>query len=238
MAPGVGDRMSAQERREAILQAAMPLFAERGFDAVTTREVAEAAGVSEALLYRHFEGKAGLYEAIQHTCIAEATTDVRKLQALPDGTATLVLAAYMVMTRIQLNGQSAQPSQASIPRLILRSLLTDGAFARGFVKSSAAQWIDKIKRCIDAGIAAGEIEESAEHALDAVWLAHHVACAVVFYRLPQEPVIDYPTANDTEKMIERTVRFALRGIGIKTEAITKHYRPEAFALLRSDALAS
>ena len=56
--------MSASERREAIVGAAIPLLAERGYDSVTTREIAQVAGVSEALLYRHFPSKKEIYLAI------------------------------------------------------------------------------------------------------------------------------------------------------------------------------
>ena len=47
-------RLDSDERRQAIVEAAVPLFARKGFSGATTRELAEAAGVSEALLYRHF----------------------------------------------------------------------------------------------------------------------------------------------------------------------------------------
>jgi len=45
-------------------EAAMQVFAQRGFDAATTREVAQVAGVSEQLIQRYFGGKAGLLLAI------------------------------------------------------------------------------------------------------------------------------------------------------------------------------
>ncbi|MBT8491700.1 MAG: TetR/AcrR family transcriptional regulator, partial [Deltaproteobacteria bacterium] len=77
-------RLSADERREAILEAAMPLFAERGFSAVTTRDIADAAGVSEALLYRHFRGKQAIFEALQSSCAAHASGPTRRLRAMPD----------------------------------------------------------------------------------------------------------------------------------------------------------
>lgn len=49
--------------RQRLLDAARELFAERGFDRVTTREVGDRAGVDPALIARHFGGKAGLYVA-------------------------------------------------------------------------------------------------------------------------------------------------------------------------------
>lgn len=227
------DRLSAEARREAIVQAAAPLFADKGFDAVTTREVAEAAGVSEALLYRHFDSKAALYEAIQMSCILEASGDAQKLETLPDSTATLVLAAYLVMAKIELGSEPGSP-RAHIPRLILRSLLTDGEFTRGFVSATSAKWIGKIERCIRAGVEAGEIDLPYEDAINSVWFAHHIACSVVFYRLPGAPVVDYPGGgNDAEECLDRSIRFALRGLGLTKKAIDTYYNRDAFALLRN-----
>jgi TetR/AcrR family transcriptional regulator len=56
--------MTSAERRAAILQAAIKLFAERGFRGTTTRELAASVGVSEPVLYQHFETKRDLYKAI------------------------------------------------------------------------------------------------------------------------------------------------------------------------------
>ena len=42
-------RLSSEERRQAIVEAVKGVFAEKGFDGTTTRELASAAGVSEAL---------------------------------------------------------------------------------------------------------------------------------------------------------------------------------------------
>jgi AcrR family transcriptional regulator len=51
-------------KKETILQAALGLFAKDGFNATSTRKVAMKAGVSEALIFRHFENKNGLLQAI------------------------------------------------------------------------------------------------------------------------------------------------------------------------------
>ncbi|HEX8353741.1 MAG TPA: helix-turn-helix domain-containing protein [Pyrinomonadaceae bacterium] len=59
-----GGRMCADERRLQIVRVAMRLFSERGFRGTTTREIALAAGVSEAIIFRHFATKEDLYTAI------------------------------------------------------------------------------------------------------------------------------------------------------------------------------
>ena len=49
--------------KKAIIQQALHLFSERGYDGTTTREIAKAAGVNHALIQHHFGGKAGLWRS-------------------------------------------------------------------------------------------------------------------------------------------------------------------------------
>jgi AcrR family transcriptional regulator len=62
--PPPAGRMAAEERRLQIVRVAMRLFSERGFRGTTTKEIAHAAGVSEAIIFRHFATKEELYTAI------------------------------------------------------------------------------------------------------------------------------------------------------------------------------
>jgi AcrR family transcriptional regulator len=57
-------RMAAEDRRQQILEVAMQLFSQSGFRGTTTKEIALAAGVNEAIIYRHFATKSELYAAI------------------------------------------------------------------------------------------------------------------------------------------------------------------------------
>lgn len=51
-------------RRGEILDAALGVFAEKGYEAGTMREIATAVGVSEPALYRHYAGKEALFEEL------------------------------------------------------------------------------------------------------------------------------------------------------------------------------
>jgi AcrR family transcriptional regulator len=57
-------RLKAPERREQLMEVAARLFAEHGYDATTTAAIAEAAGITEPVLYRHFENKKDMFKAI------------------------------------------------------------------------------------------------------------------------------------------------------------------------------
>jgi AcrR family transcriptional regulator len=59
--PRVRQRLPAPERRETLIAAASALFAQRGYDHVSLDEVAERAGVTKVIVYRHFASKKDLY---------------------------------------------------------------------------------------------------------------------------------------------------------------------------------
>ena len=55
---------TAEERRETVIAAAIPIFAARGYDAGSTMEIAKAAGISQAYVFRLFPTKAELFAAV------------------------------------------------------------------------------------------------------------------------------------------------------------------------------
>jgi TetR/AcrR family transcriptional regulator len=57
-------RMSASDRRNQLIEIAIDLFSRKGFGGTTTKEIATAAGVTEAIIFRHFATKQDLYKAI------------------------------------------------------------------------------------------------------------------------------------------------------------------------------
>lgn len=67
-------RLSAEKRRESIIEVAKRLFAQQGFHGVTIDEIVNAVGVSPSILYRHFKSKEELYAAVLHefSCTRES----------------------------------------------------------------------------------------------------------------------------------------------------------------------
>jgi AcrR family transcriptional regulator len=72
-------RRSSAAHRSDVLAAARRLFAERGFHATTTRDLAEASDINDALLYRYFPGK----EAILAALVDEAITGFTAAPPIP-----------------------------------------------------------------------------------------------------------------------------------------------------------
>src|SRR5437879_11893291 len=101
-------RLSAEQRREAIVRAALPLFARKGFANTTTRELADAAGVSEALIYKNFPSKESLYAEIQNTGCKDKDSGLEKLGNLDPSTSTLVHIVYYLLRPIVM-GKLGKP---------------------------------------------------------------------------------------------------------------------------------
>jgi AcrR family transcriptional regulator len=74
-------RMAAEDRRQQIIDVAIRLFSQKGFRGTTTKEIALAAGVNEAIIFRHFATKRDLYSAIidQKACATEMAAKQKEI---------------------------------------------------------------------------------------------------------------------------------------------------------------
>jgi len=70
-------RMSGNDRRNQLLEAALEVFSRKGFEGTTTKEVAAAAGVTEAIIFRHFPTKQALYTAVLDHYVQSSETQER-----------------------------------------------------------------------------------------------------------------------------------------------------------------
>ena len=75
-------RMSGEDRRRQLIQVAIRLFSQKGFRGTTTKEIAQAAKINEAMIFRHFATKEDLYSAIlDYKACTEGPVDPRELVA-------------------------------------------------------------------------------------------------------------------------------------------------------------
>src|SRR3982074_88611 len=121
--------MAGGERRLQILRVAMRLFSQRGFRGTTTKEIAAAAGVSEAMVFRHFATKEELYSAIldHKACLHDETDPLLKVaQAIErkDDQA--------VFEGIALEALSRHEDDPEFQRLLLHSALEQHELAHMF----------------------------------------------------------------------------------------------------------
>src|ERR1041385_5230168 len=123
-------RLSAEQRKRAIVTAALPLFARKGFAETTTKDLAKAARISEPLLYKHFPSKEALYLEIQKVGCRKSEPLLQKLNELEPSTSTLIHLVYYLMRALVLGEPIGDLDWDTRHRLMLNSFLEDGAFAR------------------------------------------------------------------------------------------------------------
>jgi TetR/AcrR family transcriptional regulator len=105
--------MSAIDRRQQLLETALDFFSRKGFEGATTKEIAAAAGVTEAIIFRHFPNKQALYKAV-----LDYTTHASNL----DG--------WLAETKACMERNDDAGLLRSIANNILKSYRTDPRFER------------------------------------------------------------------------------------------------------------
>ncbi len=136
--PEAGGYARGDETRQRIIEAALQLFGERGFDGASTRDIANAAGVNAPALQYYFENKAGVYQA----CAEYVAEDMQQrfepplrqaaaLMRQDAGTAELI-EAYLAIYDVALNSLLLQTQAPSSVLFMARELASgeDGAISR------------------------------------------------------------------------------------------------------------
>src|SRR6266513_5575640 len=124
-----GGRMAGEERRLQILRVAMRLFSQRGFRGTTTKEIALAAGVSVAMVFRQLATKEQLYSAIlDHKACVHETMD--PLQVVADAVAAKDDRA--VFEGLALDALNQHDCDPEFHRLLLHSALEEHELAHMF----------------------------------------------------------------------------------------------------------
>ena len=214
--------MTSDLRRQLILGAAKRCFARNGFAGTTTRSVAAAAAISEALLFKHFPSKAALYaEILAEEC--EADPDLANLLGQEPSTSALVeLIKGMVCHFLQIT-EGPDEQEAQRLRLMTTSHLEDGEFARLLYDKIGKLIGPMFVASLDSAVAAGDATRITGDPLNLFWFAHHTVLTAALTRLPSVPCLSYGNANDLERQL---CEFLLRGIGLNEAAIATHLERE------------
>ena len=131
--------MTGDARREQILRSAVSLFSQRGFNGTTTKEIARAAGVSEAMVFRHFSTKSDLYDAIlgDKACHDGVRFPWEENPVLHE--AIRNKDDYAVFFNIALNALTKQQADENFMRLLFYSALEEHELAERFFNEFVAR---------------------------------------------------------------------------------------------------
>ena len=202
--PAPRKRIPQEERRTQIIDAAIALFANKGFKGTTTREIACAAGISEAIIFRHFATKEDLYDAIiAHTLEKRfrAWEQEEGLLQLPsDLEAALKIYAHAYIRRNR--------EDPTFIRLMLYSALEDHKFRERFLEVYRSPYLTTISKTLDEGISRGDYRPvNPRLTIRAFFWALLHYCIHRFVAQTQSPDLD-----DEEAVVDNLVNVFMRGL--------------------------
>jgi AcrR family transcriptional regulator len=109
---------AAAARRAAILDAALHVFAEHGYESARLDEVAARAGVAKGTLYLYFKDKEDLFEAMVRSAVAPIMGQMGHLATAPDVKAVDVLRMFYTLFQKEVLGTDR--------KLVLRLIMSEG----------------------------------------------------------------------------------------------------------------
>lgn len=136
--------------RQKIQRAAAHLYAIRGFDGTSMREIAEAAGVTKPLVFYHFESKEKLYASILQEAIGSCSTAGREIL---DGPVT----ATDKVRGLLRHHVAVIREKPEVFTFVYQILTMPGDLPLGFdYRSAGRELFDQLTRMIEEGQASGE----------------------------------------------------------------------------------
>lgn len=168
-------RMSGEERRAQIVKVASDLFSKKGFKGTTTREIARGAGISEAVIFKHFSHKEDLYKAIiDSRCVVSEGESclISMLKGKKGKEVFTTVAVYML---------EEHHKDPSFMRLLTYSALEQHTLSELFVKTRALELLGFLEDKINEMIREGWMRE-----VDPALAARAFIGMVVHYSIAQE----------------------------------------------------
>jgi AcrR family transcriptional regulator len=201
-------RLPASDRKKQLLEISMKLFSEQGFDGTSTREIAQAAGVNEALIFRHFRTKEDLFWAVLSDRVERRGRNRRMrelVRSRRDFREVLVAIAETLLDRTE--------EDAAVTRLLFYSALRNRELSNRFFQTYGQEKFEMLASLIRAGIGAGHFRK-----VNPVIAARAFLGMIVYHYLVEE-VFGVPHAQALSK---RELAVELVGIfllGISTNGI-------------------
>ena len=144
--------MSAEERREATVQAVVDLAAEQNPAEITTTAIADRMGLTQGALFRHFSNKDAILEATM-TWVSERL--LLRVDKAAEG-AVSPAAALEAMFMAHIDFVAKHPG---VPRMLFGELQRSGeTLAKRMVQTLIRQYEQRLRRLMKAGKAQGELD--------------------------------------------------------------------------------
>jgi AcrR family transcriptional regulator len=193
----------AVETRERILDAAESVFAQRGFDAATTREIAALSETNVATTYSYFANKEALYAAVLQRAIEPLIELLDRFAGERDKPGAAAGAIHDVVSRLA--------KHESTTRLVYREIVANGPLAERLTKALFEPLLDRVRAEIRAG---GRVAPDLEPFIAALFVHlsfSHVALAPLLSRLFDRDMLSPDSVARQVRVIGAAAGLAIAG---------------------------
>ena len=201
---------SRQRRKETrpqeLLDAALSLFAEKGFAATRSEEVAQRAGVSKGTMYLYYPSKEELFKAVVRQTLARLIAEGSELAACFSGSTSELLAALMNTWWERVGNTPA----ASIHKIIIAEARNFPEIAQFYVDEVIAPADQLFSRTVQRGIDRGEFRDLPVHEV-----AHALMAPMIFLSLHRHSFGACPVHGvdmDPAAILRTQLELVLRGL--------------------------
>jgi AcrR family transcriptional regulator len=141
------------KKKRNIIETATKLFSRQGFDGTTTLQIAREAGVTEPLIYYHFQGKDDLFT---HIIEKGFNTYFERLETLPTETATH-FEKIKNLVSLHFNFVREMPDEIYLAFSTCPAKLKDKSHVCSKKLEKQRRWLDAyLSSCLESGIACNE----------------------------------------------------------------------------------
>ena len=169
-------RVSGRDRRLQIMEAAKELFARQGFEGTTTRQIAQAARVNEAVIFRHFPSKEDLYWSVIDRECERAGWQPALSQQLSSGASDREIFAGIAEDILVRRAKDS-----GLSRLLLFSALENQQRSQRFFQTYVVEYYEAIAKYI-----CKRMEDGAFRTVNPLLAARGFVGMIVYHSLIQE----------------------------------------------------
>jgi AcrR family transcriptional regulator len=192
-----------ETRKEAIVEAAARIFAEKGFAGASNREIAREAGISPGLIYWYFRDKDELFMAVLRRLFP-----LRILEVPEESPRDLPLEDLLRSIGTQFMQIMSHSDVLRLIRLALAEILRFPDLRRQLGQMIASQALDRLAQQLDVRIEQGEIPPIDTHLAAQAFFGSLVSFILRKYIFQSDDLTDTPD----DAMIEITVRIHAAGL--------------------------
>lgn len=209
-------RLTSAGRRASIIAAAKAVFARHGLEGARTQQIARAAGISEALLFRHFTSKTHIYRAVLREVIADQNANFQLHGIAAPSTEGLLEVLRRTISHAM---QGVDASNVEGRRMVVGSLAADGGYARLVYRRALRLTLPDLEKALEAARADGGITGEMMSATNAAMFIENISTMMMMARCHEKVVIPYD--EDDDRTLREAVLFCARGIGIVENRIVR-----------------